>query len=501
MRIWLDTSYHRKQVLDDCSDCDQPGDAPTHIPWPPAISNIELVKMLTLQLAQSLYIQEISDNRWLVCNPSQSGQIAVLDTQAMSLLTLFRIPVTLAQIAAQEQLEDLEAASLFYHLGFLHDMNNHSPPPQQEEIQTLTAWLHVTNECNMRCHYCYLQKTHENMSDFIGQRSVDAIFRSAQKHNINNVRLKYAGGEASLHMMSVMALHDYASQQATKYGITLSAVILSNGVALSQRTIEYLKIRRIAITISLDGLGVYQDNQRPLLGGQGSSKYVQRTIERLLVNNMKPSLSVTVSQRNLSGLPALMHYILQHDLPFSLNYYRENSFSTSLADLRIINEQIITVMRSTFELIENNLPERCLLSSLLDKTDAAANHLHTCGVGQNYMVINQDGGVAKCQMDMRRTVATIDSDDPLHFIRKDRYGVQGLNVEEKEGCRTCVWRYWCTGGCPMLTYRSTGRYDVKSPYCNIYKALFPDVLRLEALRLLHYIPEFDFSVDKVKTTV
>lgn len=494
MKIWLDTSYHKKHISDDCGDCDPADASLVCTPRLPEDSDVGMMKTLTLGLSHSLYMQEISDDCWLVCNPSQDGHIAILDTQAMSLLTLFQIPVTLAQITEQEPLENLEkVASLFYHLGFLYNIDNHSPSSRWEESQTLTAWLHITNECNMRCHYCYLQKTQENMPDYIGQRSVDAILRSARKHHIKNVRLKYAGGEASLHMMSVISLHDYAIQQASEYDITLDAVILSNGVALSQRAIEYLKTRQIGITISLDGLGVYQDSQRPLLGGQGSSKYVQRTIERLLVNGIKPSLSVTVSQRNLSGLPILMHYILKHDLPFSLNYYRENNFSSSLADLRFIDEQIISAMRSTFEEIEKNLPERSLLSSLLDKADAAINHRRTCGVGQKYMVINQNGGVAKCQMDIHRTVATIDSDDPLHFVQEDRDGVQGLNVEEKEGCHTCVWRYWCTGGCPMLTYRSTGRYDVKSPYCGIYKALFPDVLRLEALRLLRYTSSFDLN--------
>src|SRR5436853_7773759 len=89
-------------------------------------------------------------------------------------------------------------------------------------------------------------------------------------------------------------------------------------------------------------------------------------------------------------------------------------------------------------------------------------------------------------MDTKSTITTIHTDDPLQIIRKDRRGVQGLAVEEKEGCRTCEWRHWCTGGCPVVTYRSTGRYDVKSPNCHIYKTLFPEVLRLEALRLLHY---------------
>ena len=102
------------------------------------------------------------------------------------------------------------------------------------------------------------------------------------------------------------------------------------------------------------------------------------------------------------------------------------------------------------------------------------------------MVIDQFGGVAKCHADIKHTTTTIDVADPLEVIQLDSKGVQGLPVEQKEGCRTCEWRYWCTGGCPLLTYRVTGRYDVKSPNCNIYKALFPDVLRLEAMRLLKY---------------
>jgi uncharacterized protein len=37
----------------------------------------------------------------------------------------------------------------------------------------------------------------------------------------------------------------------------------------------------------------------------------------------------------------------------------------------------------------------------------------------------------------------------------------------------------------------TGRYNLKSPHCNIYKALYPEVLRLEGLRLLKYAEEIE----------
>ena len=185
--------------------------------------------------------------------------------------------------------------------------------------------------------------------------------------------------------------------------------------------------------------------------------------------------------------------MLERKLPFSLSYYRDNECSAHITDLRFADEQIIAAMLSAFAVIERNLPERSLLQCLLDKTDMTVPHRRTCGVGQNYLVIDQRGGVAKCQMDIKHTVTTIDSDDPLKIVREDYQGVQGLPVEEKEGCRTCSWRYWCTGGCPVLTYASTGRYDVKSPNCAIYKALFPEVLRLEALRLLRYKVPLDLA--------
>lgn len=102
------------------------------------------------------------------------------------------------------------------------------------------------------------------------------------------------------------------------------------------------------------------------------------------------------------------------------------------------------------------------------------------------MVFDHLGQVSKCQMQKDKPVARITDADPLGVVRTDTAGIQNLSVEEKEGCRTCEWKYWCAGGCPLTTFRATGRYDIKSPDCNIYKAIYPAAMRLEGLRLLKY---------------
>jgi uncharacterized protein len=177
---------------------------------------------------------------------------------------------------------------------------------------------------------------------------------------------------------------------------------------------------------------------------------------------------------------------LEHDLPFVLGYYRDNDCVRDSRTLQFSEQQMIDAMQNVFGLIERHLPARSLLGSLIDHTNLQFQHQRSCEVGHNYLVIDQHGSVAKCHADIKRTVTTIAAADPLRMIRQDRLGVQGVAVDEKEGCRSCLWRYWCGGGCPLLTHRITGRYDVKSPNCHIYQALFPGALRLEALRLLKY---------------
>jgi uncharacterized protein len=143
-------------------------------------------------------------------------------------------------------------------------------------------------------------------------------------------------------------------------------------------------------------------------------------------------------------------------------------------------------MLAAFKVIEDNLPRRPFLGGIIDRANLSASHTHTCGVGQNYLVFDQHGQIAKCQMHIGKPITDVNVADPLAVIRADQTGIQNISVEEKEGCKTCEWKYWCAGGCPLATHRATGRYDVKSPNCNIYKALFPEALRLEGLRLLKY---------------
>jgi uncharacterized protein len=318
------------------------------------------------------------------------------------------------------------------------------------------------------------------MSETTGKAAVEAIFRSARTNRFRAVKLKYAGGEPTLNFPLVRSLHDYAQGLAKDRGLALREVLLSNGVALSHAMLVALRGMDMRLAISLDGVGADHDALR----GEGTFERVARSVDRALSLDLEPHLSITVTAENVDALPDAVAYALAHDLPFNLNFYREHC-GRGEAILRADNARLIEGMTSGLDAIEENLPRRSVIGGLMDRAILGTPHEYPCGAGRSYLVIDHQGRIARCQMTMDRPVTDVEATDPLHDVRESSQSFQNVSVDDKEGCKDCIWRYWCAGGCPLLAYHTAGHSNAPSPYCAVYKALFPGLLRLEGLRLLN----------------
>jgi uncharacterized protein len=361
-----------------------------------------------------------------------------------------------------------------------------------DQSKTLAVWLHLTSQCNLTCKYCYVTRNDQRMDLSIAKRSVGAIFRSALANDFRRVKLKYGGGEPTLNFEALRVAQHQAEILSNQTGVELESVLLTNGVFLTDNQLDTLLNHNVRVTVSLDGVGHNQDGQRPVIGrSRDSFEQVSHTLDRLLVRGLLPHISVTITKENIQGLPRLVEYLLNRQLHFSFNFYRESDHLNGPDPLAFSSGQIIDGLRLTFRAIEKRLPSYSLLSSLANRADMRIPHLRTCGVGHNYMVIDCCGKVAKCQMDMHNPVTTISANDPLGVVRTDTSQIQNPLVDEKE-CRACIWRYHCLGDCPRLTFQRTGRYDAKSPFCQVYQTILPEIVNLEAMRLLKYKESWDF---------
>ena len=179
---------------------------------------------------------------WAAFNPAGDGGVVVLNAPAREVLRCFDHPATQAQAqaAAPGSPDDVDAVvSRLLPRGIIHPVGQPARPAFGESA-TLTAWLHVSNACNLRCPYCYVHKSAAGMDSRVGRASVDALLGSAHAHGFSTVKLKYAGGEASLNKKLVLELDAYARERAAARGLELQAVLLSNGVALRPAFVEAL---------------------------------------------------------------------------------------------------------------------------------------------------------------------------------------------------------------------------------------------------------------------
>jgi len=503
-RLWVNTLSSRFQ-LDRSGDCDCPCACPGPVNSAANQARTEaLLQRVThgdirkVSLNSELFLGTVGE--YTVAVSATEEPVVVLDGQAGQLIPFLGTPSTLGGLKSRfpgwsaEVLEQTTAVLLA--AGVLSSPQVKWQPASAREVntRTLAAWLHLTHQCNLSCRYCYVSRSDRRMTPSIAKRSVEAIYRSAVARNCERVRLKYAGGEPMLNFAALRAAQEQAERLSARTGVGLETVVLTNGTLLTDEVLDYLLAHGIQVMISLDGVGPYQDAQRPLRGQRGSS-YVMivDALDRLLDRGISPHISVTITGQSLGGLPDLVAFLLDRQLQFSFNFYREPDGFLGSEALDFTSDQIIQGLLEAFRAIERRLPRHSLLSNLADRADLGILHVHTCGVGQNYLVIDSDGAIYKCQMDMAHPVTTIDADDPLAFVQADTDGIQNLAANEKE-CRECVWRYRCAGGCPRLTFQHTGGYDAKSPLCEVYQAILPEVVRLEALRLVRYEEPWDFGL-------
>lgn len=425
--------------------------------------------------------------RHVLFGPHGNGGVVVVNEAARELFHWLEQPRTLADLVISGHDPGRTAAVLIRLLE--HDLihpPDAEPAPQFRESTELTVWLHITNACNLRCPYCYVHKSSEAMDHTTARGTVDALVRSAVGNGFRSIRLKYAGGEASLNTAVIFAMHDHAVTRCAESDLGLSTVLLSNGVAISERLARELAAREIAVMVSLDGIGAAHDAQRPTLSGRPSSTMVVRSIERLIQADLPPHISITITSRNVDAIAPVVRFALERDLTFSFNFFRDNACAAGFADLQYEEEAMIDGLRRAYAVIEELLPRWSVLGSVLDRGQLLQPRQKACGVGDDYVVVDQNGRIAQCHMDLDTTIGDVRMVDPVRAIRNDGAAIKNLLVDDKEGCRDCTWKHWCAGGCSVATFRATERFDVRSPNCNIYRAIYPEAVVLEGRRLLKF---------------
>ncbi len=422
---------------------------------------------------------------WYVSyTPQAEVPIITLNERARRLREQFRRPRKVEEVLALAPSASKavrQAVAAMVEAGVLVPWGESLPALWREaQPSTLTIWLYLTQQCNLRCPYCYVPHHGTRMSEEMALLAVERMLRVAYQHRYRRLRIKYAGGEPTLNFKVLQSAHRYALQVGRSLGIEVEGVVLTNGTCWSASMLDFVAKHGIRLGLSLDGGEQAHNRLRLFPDGRGSFEIVVATIEAALQRGIALSLSVTVTAWNLDGVGEAVQFAMERNLPFNLNFVRERREVPWLPKA----ELLVQAMRSAFDVMERYLADYDHpLTNVLDRARFDAPHLHPCSAGRDYLAIRPDGGVAACQMEVEHPLSSLKAGDPLAELRAKGRAVFAPTVDEYSDCAQCPWRYVCGGGCPLL--RGT---SLHTRYCTVYRTLYPDLVRLEGMRLLaHHV--------------
>jgi uncharacterized protein len=422
-------------------------------------------------------------------NPLGPVGITVLNPPAQRVLAAFETPITpqqaVSRLAGMSPSVAGQAVDTLLQAGLLRPVEGAAPLPGRPAV--LVAWLHITQACNLNCAYCYVQKRPATMSAEVGCSAVDRLAEIAAHHGYTTLKLKYAGGEPTLNLPLIQTIHARAVRRAEQAGLALEEVILTNGVGVADGLLDWLVQAGMRLMVSLDGGAEAHDRLRARRDGTGTYAAVVDTVDRALARGLRPNISITCTALNVDGIQGAVAFALERDLPFNINFYRECS-PAGPADARgdkgaaspLVPDPalLLATMLQVVSLIRTYPAYPLPLSNILDRTRLDAPHHYPCSAGRDYLAIDTDGRIAACQMLLEEPWSDLSQEDPLAALQSRGQDVFHA-VEEYATCRDCMWHTACSGGCPLL--HETVLHD---HYCQVYQALFPELVRLEGNRLL-----------------
>ena len=154
------------------------------------------------------------------------------------------------------------------------------PAAPAGEFRPTTAVLLMTNECQLRCTYCYAaagEGTAQALDPSVGRTAIDHVCQVAVEdgRDLFEVSL-HGGGEPTRAWASLQECVAYARTKELPAWVTMT----SNAI-WSRRQLDWITENLDGLTISVDGAPQTQDRQRPFVTGRGSSGVVLRNLAEL----------------------------------------------------------------------------------------------------------------------------------------------------------------------------------------------------------------------------
>lgn len=287
----------------------------------------------------------------------------------------------------------------------------------------------------------------------------------------------------------VKKLVEYGNRIAAEKGKVFRFTITTNGILLDDEKIEYINQHMHNVVLSLDGRKEINDSMRPLLNDRGSYDIIVPKFKKIIEGRKNKYYYVrgTFTRDNMDFSEDVKHF---RELGFDLTSVEpvvgeeDNPYALREEDLPKILEEYenLAVWYADRRIAKD--PFR-FFHFMVDLTQGPCviKRVTGCGAGNEYLAITPEGDVYPCHQFVGQEQFKMGNilDDNLELPKPMRENFKNAHVYEKEDCKACWAKFYCSGGCHANAHNFNG--DIKKPYqlgCEMQRKRLECALMVEA---------------------
>jgi len=327
--------------------------------------------------------------------------------------------------------------------------------PEPEGIPLKTLVLEVSQDCTLRCIYCYAEGgayggERRLLDPQTARKAVRLLFAEAEESPA--VTLVLFGGEPLLNLPAVEAAVTAAEKLGRETGKQVNISLTTNGTLLKSDVVAFLQRHRVSVSVSLDGPPDLHDANRPDAAGCGSYTRILSNLGPLFSNSLAPvAARVTLVPEQWGQVEEVFDHLM--DLGFH---------EVGIAPASPVTSALLPETDQEANLLEGfaAMTHRFLEAAQKGRVRPFSNildllgRLHlgqtksvACGAGYGYLAVDAEGSFFPChRLAGEHEFRVGDLDDGVD-MKKIKASLETLTAGKEGLCSDCWARTLCTGGC------------------------------------------------------
>jgi uncharacterized protein len=350
--------------------------------------------------------------------------------------------------------------------------------------------LHVAHDCNMTCKYCFGDKgAFEGVRSLLpletGKKAIDFLLEHSGSRR--NLEIDFFGGEPLMNFDVVKSLVDYGREAEKAYGKNIRFTITTNGLLLDDEKADYIDKNMDNVILSIDGRPEVNDNMRRTVNDKGTYDIITKNYLRF-VEKRKGTYYVrgTFTRENLDFSEDVKHLV---DQGFK-NVSVEPVVTGLSVGYALQNEDMETLFNEYDKLTDLYLDyanegkkfEFFHFNVDLNQGPCVVKRVSGCGAGTEYVAVSPEGDIYPCHQFVGNPDFKLGNLYDGYFENNRYDEFNKAHIYNKEKCRGCWAKFYCSGGCHANAYHMN--HNILEPYglgCELEKKRIECAIAIKAV--------------------